>query len=401
MKPTLGMSVPDFLIRGFAWLVPFTGLSLVVFGPELSHDVILVLMAFSLLHLIWVPERRRIWRQAAVWIPLVAGLLLLIAFTMTAKSAVHVAAVLVFIHLFMVGPLVGLLQRIRTQLTLERIAILAMIGSIGGLVVALVDVYVFGAQRAGLVNNPIHLADTALMVGFVAPIGFWGTSRGRWTFLAGPLLATATVVLTGSRGPLLAAGAMYCVIAVALAVSAYSRQTVLRWLSGIAVVLLFGFVAAGIYAAQSSWLFNIALLDASTSERLIMYEAAYRAFLASPLTGYGLLDYFEAARSQMPAAINFPEYAHLHNDLANFAVAGGVLGLLAYAFFLFAPLMGAASGPHATRLPLLYLGSVTTAGYFVMGMTNAVIGLRWLDIVLAMILAIIAVFRLQDEENPV
>ena len=388
-----------FLVQSLAWLALFAGFSLVVFGPELAHDAILVLMAISLLHLIWVPQRRRIWRQPAVWMPLVAGVLLLIAFAMTAKSAVHVAAVLVFIHLFMVGPLAGLLGRLGEQLTLERIAVFAMIGSVGGVIVALADVFVLGSARAGLVNNPIHLADTALMVGFVTPLGFWGKSRMRWMFLVGPLLALATVVLTGSRGPLLAAVAMFAVMAIAVAASSYSRQMVLRIIGSVIGALVLVAVAAGVYAAQSPWLFEGAAIDASTGQRLIMYEAAVRAFFASPLAGHGLLEYFEAARAQMPGAVDFPEYAHLHNDIADFAVAGGVLGLAAYGLFLFAPLVGAARSRGALRIPLLYLGTVTTTGYFAMGMTNAVIGLRWLDIVLAMVLSIIVVLSIRDEEN--
>ncbi|UXN74144.1 hypothetical protein N8D56_02340 [Devosia sp. A8/3-2] len=93
----------------------------------------------------------------------------------------------------------------------------------------------------------------------------------------------------------------------------------------------------------------------------------------------------------------FPLYTHLHNDIADFAVAGGLFGLLAYGLFLFAPVVGALGAHGPLRIPLLYLGGVTTVGYFSMGMTNAVIGLRWQDIVLASVLALIVTLSTRSQ----
>lgn len=387
------------LIPGLAWLVLLTGLALTIFAPELANDLMLALMGFAALQLFFVPGKARFWRHPSASMPLVAGLLLLLAFLITAQSPLHVAAVLVFIHLFTVAPLAGLLSRLARHLTLERIAAIAMTGVLGGAAVAVTDVYVFGAERAGLVNNPIHLADISLMIGFVALVGLWGKSRLRWLFLLGPVLALVTVMLTESRGALLAAIAMAGVAAIVLALSIFSRRLVFRVVGALAGVFLLGGVALVAYAAmRGGWPSDSLVVDESTSQRMLMYEAAAKAFLASPLAGHGLLDYYAAARAQMPAGIDFPDYAHLHNDLADFAAAGGILGIAAYALFLLAPLAGAARVTGKLRLPLLYLGGVTSTGYFAMGMTNAMLGLRWQDIVLATILAIIVVLSNRDEE---
>lgn len=390
--------LPVLIAAALAWCTLVAGLTLPTFAPEISNTAILALMGFALLHLVWVPERRQLLGHPASWMPLLAGLLLFIAFSMTAKSPLHVAAFLALIHLYMVAPMAGLLNRLGTGLTLDRIGLLALAGTAGGFAAAAIDVFMFGSTRAGLVNNPIHLASLGLVCGFVALIGLWGTSRLRAAFLLGPLLGIATVYLTESRGPIIGAAHMLLVAGIAICASWLPPQRA-RWVIGgvlitmaLAVTLLLAIEMTGHltpFAGMMAFIRSEIVVDSSTIERLVMYQSALNAFLASPFVGYGLIDYPAAAAAHAPPGVAFPLYSHLHNDLADFAVAGGVLGLAAYGLFLLAPLVGAFRAQGPLRIPLLYLGSVTTIGYFSMGMTNAVIGLRWMDIVLACVLALI------------
>lgn len=391
------MLLPKLIVAFLAWATLLAGLTLPSFAPDISNTAILALMVAGLLHLFWVPERGVLLRQPAAWMPLLAGLLLLVAFSMTAKSPLHVAAVLTMIHLYMVVPMSGLLIRLGGALTLDRIGFFALAGAAGGCAAAAIDVYVFGSSRGGLVNNPIHLADITLALGFVALVGLWSESRLRLMFLAGPALSVGTVLLTASRGPVIAASAMLLTAALAICFSWLPTYRKMRVIGG--CLLICAIMAALLLLTDAQDIPVVerlmALLhggiagDTSASERLIMYRSAFSAFLASPLAGHGLIDYPMAAAAYAPAGSEFPVYDHLHNDIADFGVAGGILGLVAYGLFLLAPLVGAWYVQGPLRMPLLYLGSVATIGYFSMGMTNAVIGLRWLDIVLASVLALI------------
>ncbi len=400
------MNLPRLTVAFLAWAMLLAGLTLPTFAPEISNTAILVLMGLALLHLIWVPERRQLLRQPAGWMPLLAGLFLFIAFSLTAKSPLHVAAFLALIHLYMVVPMAGLLTRLGDALTLDRIGLFALAGTAGGAIAAAIDIFVLGSARAGLVNNPIHLAGLSLALGFVALIGLWGHGPRRTMFLLGPVLGFVAVQLTGSRGPMIAAVPMTLVAVIAICASWLPARKDSRVVIGGIVVM--GLAAIAFWASvdingASSVSRIVATLrtgysgDDSTIVRLIMYQSAFNAFLASPLVGFGLIDYPAAALAHAPPGTTFPLFAHLHNDIADFAVAGGLLGLLAYGLFLFAPLAGALRARGPLRIPLLYLGGVTTIGYFSMGMTNAVIGLRWQDIVLASVLALIVTLSTRSQ----
>lgn len=388
----------NLLLPVLAWSVLVAGLTLPAFAPELSNDVMLALIVAALLHFIWVPNKSQFLAHPAAWMPMLGGLLLFVAFGFSATSLTHWVAFLVLGHLYMVGPLAALLARLGPALTLERVAALSLVGVAGGAVVGAIDIFWFKVDRAGLVNNPIHLADISLLLGFIALVGIWGQGRWRAIYLLGPVLGLIAVQFTGSRGPLVAFAPMLGVALIALSFTLWSKRTAVLLTAGTTLVLTLG-IAALLYIGPTGWLgpldhilelLHSGNTDDSTAQRLIMYQGAYSAFVASPLTGYGLLDYFSAAAAHGPAGVPFPIYEHLHNDIANFAVAGGALGLIAYALFLLAPLAAGMRARGQMRIPLIYLGAVTTAGFFAMGMTNVMVGLRWQDIILATVLALIA-----------
>ncbi|UXN74143.1 O-antigen ligase family protein [Devosia sp. A8/3-2] len=146
-------------------------------------------------------------------------------------------------------------------------------------------------RRAGPVNNPIHLAALGLALGFVSLIGIWGTGRLRAIFLLGPLLGIVTVYLTGSRGPTVAAAQMLLVAAAAVCFSRLPTRTARRVVgSGMviiaAIVVLFSVTGVADELTPTGKILSLlrtgVTSDTSTAERLIMYQSAFNAFLASP-----------------------------------------------------------------------------------------------------------------------
>jgi O-antigen ligase len=280
----------------------------------------------------------------------------------------------------------------------------------GAAAIALDEFLTTGTLRAGTsVANPIHFADVALASGFLATLGLVrGQSSARYLYLLGPVFALVAVVLSGTRGAVLAWLAM---IGVAVGISVWLRLVSWRWLATIVVAavcvgivaLLAGASHLSVVQRVIADLTSIAAhglpTDSSTTDRLHMYEGALAAFLQSPLIGHGPFGYVEAAAAN--ARVPFGGTPHLHSDLANFAASGGALGLLAYSLFLLAPLVEIWRGPvTSSRRGLVVVFASLAAGYFVMGLTNAVIGILTLTVFYAAIAAIAGSLSFHHAEAP-
>jgi len=107
----------------------------------------------------------------------------------------------------------------------------------------------------------------------------------------------------------------------------------------------------------------------SLNARLMLWSAAKRAFLASPLIGYGP----QNRMSRVNEILNLPpekqmSFTHVHNGLLNAAVDGGILGVLAVLGLLAAPIIAARRkepGPGrdlATAISLLLVTSYVITG---------------------------------------
>ncbi|UJQ96125.1 O-antigen ligase family protein [Mariluticola halotolerans] len=269
----------------------------------------------------------------------------------------------------------------------QLIGLLCLAGAAGAVALGLHDIYVLGQPRAGGGNNAIHFGGLALMLGFLSLLGLFGSrSVWRFAFLAGPLLGTFAALLSGSRGPILAAAIM-TLAALPFLTYWFWRETTFR------IVLIAGIIGIGIGATQiegyqierATHAFDdIAMLvtgegaaDGAIQERLVMYRAAVEAFKLAPVFGHGSGHIGAATNPFMPA--DYPyllNSAHLHNDIADFAVIGGLSGLLAYALLLLAPLViyRSAKTPE-TRRAVLLGGILLSSGYFSLGLTNAMFGI--------------------------
>jgi len=136
--------------------------------------------------------------------------------------------------------------------------------------------------------------------------------------------------------------------------------------------------------------------DGSIGERLYMYQSAWNAFWASPWYGFGLIDYTSSAAQYAPSGpIQWPPSGHLHSDTADFAVIGGLMGLVSYALLLAAPLVSAFKAMGPWRGPIIYLGVTLPCGYFAMGLTNAMFGILTQTTVYSVTMALIACLSVQ------
>jgi O-antigen ligase len=373
-------------------------------APEAGNTLFLIAGGLALV-LMW-PNALTEFPRPIVWMPLAGLLLLGIAYGISAGKA-GLAGLLYFAPLLAVWPLVTLMRLVdRTQFTLL-LGVLALCGATGAALVAIDEVQATGATRAGLsVANPIHFADVALLVGFMALVGCVSMrSSWRWIFLLAPIMAMVAVLLSGTRGAIVAFVAM---VGVAVVVPAllrlYPRRvTLVAGLALLGIAALFlafgGSQISGvqrILADISDILVSGAPTDDATTLRFQMYQGALRAFLESPIVGHGPLAFTDVADSL--ADTSFGGAPHLHNDLADMAASAGIFGLVAYLLFVLAPLVEILSAPQTPRKSAgIVLVATWTAGFLVMGVTNATFGILTVTVAFAAICVISGLLATQDE----
>lgn len=345
------------------------------------------------------PADGAVARRPIVWMPLLGIALLAIAYPIGAGSVSGVVGVAFVAPFLTVVPLVAL-ARSDGAAHWPFVPTLSLAGSAGAAAMALNEYLLTGVYRVGeTVANPIHFADVALALGFVSLLGLIsGKGAWRYVFLLGPIFASVAITLSGTRGALVAAVAM-ALVAVILAVSLglVRRRVLLAGaLAGAAVVTVALLAGLAQTSAVQRILIDLGDLarfslptDSSTSIRLNMYEGGFEAFLAAPFFGHGPLNFVAVADSF--ATVPFGAAPHLHNDLADFGASAGILGLLAYALFLLAPVVEAITAPHSSRRRgVIVVAATLAAGYFVMGLTNAMFGILTVTVVYTAICVVVA-----------
>ena len=298
---------------------------------------------------------------------LLAFAVLLTLFTLTAQAPEDIGYAFNFTAFLLFVPLATLFWRGRGEGASLVLAKLSLLGVALGTVLALVDKFALGARRSGeLTSDPIRLADTALILGFLSLIGLLAEpARRRWIYLLGPLLALITVFLSGSRGALFAAPAMLVVAVFGLV----PRKRVATVTGVGLLVSLVGLVAVAdrLGGSRSSTLLTIfrsfaagdAVADRTLGIRVELYRAAYAAFWEAPLLGHGWARLMSAPRPYLPRGFrkhaNLP---HLHNDLLNFAVSGGAVGVVLYLMLLALPIVAVLRTRRDSQFRIRVYGAV-------------------------------------------
>ena len=314
-----------------------------------------------------------------------------------------------FTMLLAYGPLVRFMRRQAGRLRAERIAQLAAIGvTIGLAEVALSAVlstlgYLHLDRPTGPAIGPIVLSNGLLALGFMSLGGALVRTDARaWLYLLGPVGAIGATLITGSRGPLI--GASCASIAAAIFLwRLKSSRSVLGAVLVLASLGLAGMVGALIaFHTRAGSLVDIgksllsggAVADENTRQRLVLYEAGIKSFQQSPWIGHGWGRIMRSVRPLLPQPdIDLGSLPQLHNDVLNFAVGAGVVGVVCYVAIVTAPILGALGSPRddlrtfrlfgATMLTIIYVGG---------GLTDLMFGFEYHTYLFAMLTAILIGF---------
>jgi O-antigen ligase len=352
-----------------------------------------VLIGLSLLLIIWNLFRPpRFAVDAGSWMFVGAWALIAVAFMLTNRPGSSDYLLSVNFAMFALYPLLaGALQRFAGPNNSARVAMLALAGSFAALVLGAVQVFVQHYGRAeGYASNPIPSATVALFLGFFALVGLFAIrSAWRYLFLLGPVAGLATVLLAGSRGPLVALPALGLIALIMLPI-----RRALSWGAAISVVLVAGaaFLLKPEAFGRVATLPRMALdvltgqpiawdLDQSGSVRYAIFEGSFAAFQRSPWIGYGWYEKTTVVARYTPFNVGFgdPRVAHLHSDILNLGVSAGVVGLLAYVLVLLAPIVSAANSPRDSQYRgRLFLALTLSAGFLCCGAVNLLFGFEFM-----------------------
>lgn len=377
-------------------------------APEAGNVIFLVLGGLSIA--LMFQRAGEQLRRPIVWMPLLGLGLIAISYAIGAKSFEGLVGLAFFSPLFAIWPLLTAAEDMKSDDSSVLITILALAGVAGAAVVAVMEVVATGTVRAGEgVANPIHFADVALLVGFLACAGLVGkVTLWRFLFLLGPVLAIVAVVLSGTRGAVVAVAGMLAVAALGLVV--LRLVSVKQALMALAVLVVVGAIALFLGASQLSGIQRVLIdmvdvlqhgvpTDESTAIRLQMISGGIEAFVQAPIFGHGPLAFVNLANelSELP----FGNWPHLHNDLADFAASAGILGLVAYTFFLLAPIVEVVRSARTEARPrILVLVSTLVAGFFIMGLTNAMFGILTVTVSYAVICVVTGILVAQANQAP-
>jgi O-antigen ligase len=256
----------------------------------------------------------------------------------------------------------------------------ALIGAGIGLATALVYRFGLGMNRAAegfWLIDPYRLAVTTLLAACLGLGALFGTNRWRWWSLLGLAAALGVIVLTGSRTALLGLPVLLFVTGLCLAKRPSTIVAVLVATAAIVIAALFvelpGTARTRLWDVFATIASGGQVADAAIDIRLGLYRAAADLFAASPIVGHG---WSEAVMPQVlerlrPDQLDWGRIVHLHNDIAQFAASGGVLGLIAWALVLVAPVIGWLRLPHQERTPQRrHALAVLVVGAFALGVPD-------------------------------
>jgi O-antigen ligase len=371
--------------RSLVWLVLVLTLCV---SPALGHITTYALLGlappialflFTRGDVRWVPS-------PMAWVFIAGYIALLVVFAITVNDTIDVLAAAKFIALVLFWPLSILLGRAAAPGNARRVGELALVGTVIALAYAAVTIFFSPLPRAGDVvgNDPIRLANTTAILGFMSAVLLAPHASGskRWLYgIAGPLLAFAVVMLTGTRIAMIAFPVVGFV-----AIMLVIRR---KWL-GLAI----GAGAVGVLVllamtnVSGNW--RVALLldtiidllsgrsvagDPAAEIRLILWRAGWAVLQSSPLVGVGWGNMMESVTALTPPGA-FPAgyFSHLHNEALTFAVSAGSIGIAVYLLLLGAPLMIALRSAHDTQYTARLHGVVVIlVAYAVMGLTDTML----------------------------
>jgi O-antigen ligase len=335
---------------------------------------------------------------------LAAFVLLAVLFAITADSVSDALRAFNFTMLLAYGAIALFLRRRAATVTAERVAQLAGLGVLFGFIEVVASALLRASERPTAVNlGPIVLSNGLLALGFIALGGvLLRRDRFGWLYCLAPVLAIAATLITGSRGPLIAVPFAAAAAAIFVWRERFGQSARAALLGIGALVLLAVAGAAIVLQGRASTLLGIVgtllgggmVADESTRERLVFYSVGWRSFLQSPWIGHGWANIMDSVRPMFAVSdASLAIYPQLHNDLINFAVGAGVIGVLCYLVIITAPLIGAWFSPRdSLRTFRLYGATVLTIVYIGGGLTDLMFGFEFHTFLFIMLTAILLGF---------
>lgn len=374
--------------RAGANIIVWTILLMLVVLPALTgsaSSVLCVLLALLLLPVLFDGEARAaIGRQPAMWMFLAAFAAIMICYAITARDPGNLLYGTALLALPLAPLLLGAMPRWQTSRPALVLVALCLVGTLVCALVAANSAYLTRTERAvGFLMGPNVLARIALCLGFLGVVGlFLVRSPWRYVFYLGPLAAGVVLVLTGTRGAVVALPVMALLLAAFLATDRNERKHLLvlvgLGLVGSLLVLLYSARFESLFAVMGEVLSGETSSDGATSERITMLQGAWGTFLHSPWVGFGWANFKPAAALAMDMTPYGTEPGGLfqfHNDFANFAVAAGIVGVLSLVAMLAAPVVGALAMPRdAFFRARLYCCLQLSVSTFVFGLTDFTLG---------------------------
>lgn len=374
--------------RAGANIIVWTILLVLVVLPALTGSagsVLSVLLGLLLLPVVLSPAARaRIGRQPAMAIFGLAFIAIMVCYAITARDPGNLLYGTALLALPLAPLVLGATAHWQTERPALVLAVLCALGAVICGVVAANSAWLTQADRAvGFLMGPNVLARLALPLGFLGLSGLFLTrSPWRYALYLGPVAAGLVLALTGTRGAALAVPAMALLLAGFLASDRQERRH-LTALLGLGVLggLLMVFNSArfeGLFTVIGEVLSGQTSSDGATSERLAMLVGAWGTFLHSPWVGFGWANFKPAAALAMDMSAYGTEPGgafQFHNDFANFAVAAGIIGVLALLAMLAAPVIGALAVPRDSLYRVrLYCCVQLSVSYLVFGLTDMTLG---------------------------
>jgi len=305
-----------------------------------------------------------------------------VLFAVSARQPADVLYAFNFVALLIYAPLATLFGRATAPGNAETVARLALVGTALGCAISLFEVVVLGTDRAGVfITDTIRLGDTAVLLGFLSLIGFiQRTDRGRWIYVLGPVLAVIVVLLTGARGAMLA----FPLMSLATIILIIRHKWLAVAVGALAIMVLFAAALTNffgnarlqsVFAVFSDMASGAAVADEAVRIRIELYKAGWAAFQQSPLIGHGWarlmtsIEPFLAETDKIHATL-----PHLHNEVLNFAVFGGIIGVGIYLALIAAPIVLSLRSPRDSQYRARQFGTVMLVlGYIVMGLPDTML----------------------------
>lgn len=379
-------SAPRY-VRWTLWLVLALLFALpCVIGRNVTYLVLLGGLAAILTPSV-LRARRLADRNPANLVFVAVFVALAAAFAITAEDASDLAYILNFSPLLLAIPFRWQLQREARIDGAVLIGWLSLAGTIGAAGLAIIQIAVFHQPRVGQpYMNTFHYANTTMLLGFTTLVGWYapGTHR-RWPFLLGPVIGIAAVLASGTRGAILAAPVLVLVAFVFALVTARNKRPIIyAGVGGVVVLGLLGVLALNLGFGRTLEAFTASgsalsggEVDSNITERLQMWLGGWRAFLASPLFGYGWIDMVPATYPYVDPAYEptMHQFRHLHNGLISFAAGAGLVGVLSFIALSVVPIFAVLATPRDSQfVSRLYLAVTLCVSYAVFQLTFLLIG---------------------------